>query len=72
MNIMSRFLIVLVKGYQYFLSPYFGQQCRFYPTCSQYALDVINKHGACRGTYYAVRRLVRCHPWQPGGHDPAP
>lgn len=69
---MSRFLIVLVKGYQYFLSPYFGQQCRFYPTCSQYALDVINKHGACRGTYYAVRRLVRCHPWQPGGHDPAP
>jgi putative membrane protein insertion efficiency factor len=72
MNIFSRFLIGLVKAYQYFLSPLLGQSCRFYPTCSEYALDVINKHGACKGTYYAIRRLLRCHPWHSGGHDPAP
>jgi hypothetical protein len=72
MNTISRLLIGLVKAYQYFLSPFLGQQCRFYPTCSQYAVEVIHKHGACKGSYYAVRRLLRCHPWHPGGHDPAP
>lgn len=69
---MARLLIWMVKAYQVFLSPFFGQQCRFYPTCSQYALDAINRHGAFRGAYYAVRRLFRCHPWHAGGHDPIP
>jgi hypothetical protein len=69
---MAYLLIWLIKMYQILLSPFFGQQCRFSPTCSQYALDAINKHGALRGAYYAVRRLLRCHPWHSGGHDPAP
>lgn len=69
---MAHLLIWLIKMYQSLLSPFFGQQCRFSPTCSQYAIDAINKHGALRGAYYAIRRLLRCHPWHPGGHDPAP
>ncbi len=69
---MAHVLIWLIKMYQFLLSPFLGQQCRFSPTCSQYALDAINKHGALRGAYYAIRRLLRCHPWHPGGHDPAP
>jgi len=69
---MARILIWIVKAYQLALSPFFGQQCRFYPTCSQYALEAIQKHGALRGSYYTVRRLVRCHPWCAGGHDPIP
>jgi putative membrane protein insertion efficiency factor len=62
----------LIKAYQVLLSPFFGQQCRFDPTCSQYALEVINKYGAIVGSYYTVRRLLRCHPWRDGGHDPIP
>lgn len=69
---MARILISMIKTYQVLLSPFFGQQCRFYPTCSQYALETINKHGAIVGSYYAVRRLLRCHPWHAGGHDPIP
>lgn len=70
--IMARILIWFVKAYQLLLSPFFGQQCRFYPTCSQYAIEVLQKHGAVRGTYYTVRRLLRCNPWHAGGHDPIP
>lgn len=69
---MSRLLLLLIRAYQLALSPFFGQQCRFSPTCSQYALDAIIKHGAWRGSWLAVRRLSRCHPWHPGGHDPVP
>lgn len=72
MNMMARLLIQMIKAYQLLLSPFFGQQCRFYPTCSQYALDAINKHGAITGAYYTIRRLLRCHPWHAGGHDPIP
>ena len=72
MNIMARILIWLIKAYQMLLSPFFGQQCRFYPTCSQYAIEVINKHGAIAGSYYMIRRLLRCHPWHAGGHDQIP
>jgi hypothetical protein len=72
MNIMARILIWLIKAYQMLLSPFFGQQCRFYPTCSQYAIEVINKRGAIAGSYYTIRRLLRCHPWHAGGHDPIP
>lgn len=69
---MARILISIVKAYQLVLSPFFGQQCRFYPTCSQYSVEAIQKHGALRGTYYTVHRLARCHPWCAGGHDPIP
>ena len=62
----------LIKAYQVCLSPFFGQHCRFYPTCSQYAIEVINKHGAIIGSYYTIRRLLRCHPWHACGHDPIP
>ncbi len=69
---MARILVWIVKAYQMVLSPFFGQQCRFYPTCSQYAVEAIQKHGALLGSYYTVRRLLRCHPWCDGGHDPIP
>lgn len=69
---MARLLIRLVKLYQWLLSPFFGQQCRFYPTCSQYSVEALQKHGALLGSYYTLRRLLRCHPWCDGGHDPIP
>lgn len=69
---MARILVWIVKAYQLVLSPFFGQQCRFYPTCSHYAVEAIQKHGALLGSYYTVRRLSRCHPWCDGGHDPIP
>jgi hypothetical protein len=69
---MARILVWIVKAYQLVLSPFFGQQCRFYPTCSQYSVEAIQKHGALLGSYYTVRRLLRCHPWCDGGHDPIP
>ncbi len=70
--IMARILVWIVKAYQLVLSPFFGQQCRFYPTCSQYSVEAIQKHGALLGSYYTIRRLLRCHPWCEGGHDPIP
>lgn len=69
---MSRLLIGLIKLYQLLLSPYFGQQCRFTPTCSHYAVGAINKYGSLRGSIYGIRRLLRCHPWHAGGYDPVP
>lgn len=69
---MSRLLTGLIKLYQYTLSPYIGQQCRFSPTCSQYAIDAINQYGGFKGFYLGLRRLARCHPWHVGGHDPIP
>ena len=69
---MARILVWIVKAYQLVLSPFFGQQCRFYPTCSQYSVEAIQKHGALLGSYYTIRRLLRCHPWCEGGNDPIP
>lgn len=69
---MERILTGLIKSYQLVLSPLLGQQCRFCPTCSQYALEAIEKHGATTGSYYTIHRLLRCHPWCAGGHDPIP
>lgn len=63
---------MLVKGYQRFLSPLFPPVCRFQPTCSHYAVQAIERFGAVRGTGLAVRRVLRCHPWHPGGYDPVP
>jgi putative membrane protein insertion efficiency factor len=69
---LARAVLGLIKFYQMFLSPLLGQQCRFYPTCSQYAAEAIVKHGAIKGLYFTTHRLLRCHPWCAGGHDPIP
>lgn len=65
-------LILLVRGYRRFLSPLLGQQCRFRPTCSTYGLKALQEHGALRGSWLTVRRIARCHPFNPGGWDPVP
>ncbi|MDR5693773.1 MAG: membrane protein insertion efficiency factor YidD [Armatimonadota bacterium] len=69
---MREILIVAIRGYQRFLSPYLPPSCRFYPSCSQYALEAVSKYGAIRGLWLALRRLLRCHPFHPGGFDPVP
>lgn len=69
---MRAILIVLIRGYQLLLSPLLGNHCRFYPSCSQYAREAIERHGALRGGWLAIRRVLRCHPWHPGGIDPVP
>lgn len=69
---MRAILLKLIRIYQLVLSPVLGSSCRFHPTCSQYALDAIDTHGSIRGTWLAMRRVGRCHPWHPGGHDPVP
>ncbi len=65
-------LIWLLKAYRYAISPLYGQVCRYHPTCSAYALQAVETHGAIRGSYLAARRLLRCHPWSAGGYDPVP
>jgi len=69
---MQSFLVSLVRGYRYFLSPLFGNHCRFYPTCSTFALEALEQHGALRGSWLAALRLCRCHPFHAGGIDPVP
>lgn len=69
---MRSLLIFLVKAYRLILSPYLGGQCRFHPTCSAYALEAIDRHGALRGGWLTVRRLARCQPLCRGGLDPVP
>jgi len=64
-------LSLLVRGYRYWISPLFGMNCRFHPSCSAYALEALERHGT-RGVWLALKRLARCHPWHPGGHDPVP
>jgi hypothetical protein len=65
-------LIRLIKLYQYLISPLMPPTCRFTPSCSQYACDAIGKHGAVRGGWLSIKRVLRCNPWNPGGYDPAP
>ncbi|HET6577299.1 MAG TPA: membrane protein insertion efficiency factor YidD [Gemmatimonadales bacterium] len=68
----GRFLVILIRGYQRFVSPALPASCRFHPSCSQYALEAVTRYGALRGGWLAVRRLARCHPFHPGGFDPVP
>jgi uncharacterized protein len=65
-------LTLLIRFYRVALSPLLGPNCRFYPSCSCYAQEAIERHGAARGSWLAAKRLARCHPWNPGGYDPVP
>jgi hypothetical protein len=65
----SRGLILMVRGYQYVLSPVFGGQCRFHPSCSAYFILAVEKYGALKGAYKGLARILRCHPFHPGGID---
>ncbi len=69
---MKSAFVFLIRGYQLFLSPLFPASCRYYPTCSQYAIDAIEKHGAMKGSLLAAKRISRCHPFSAGGFDPIP
>jgi putative membrane protein insertion efficiency factor len=69
---MQTILILIIKCYRYLLSPFIGQHCRFTPTCSEYAIEAIQLHGSIKGSWYALRRLTRCHPFCAGGVDPVP
>ena len=67
---MKSALIHILRGYQVLISPLLPPACRFTPTCSEYAIEAVRHHGALRGVYLAARRLLRCHPFHPGGYDP--
>jgi len=69
---MRRVLIALVRGYRLLLSPWLGSACRFEPTCSVYAIEALERHGALSGSWLTLTRLARCQPWCQGGHDPVP
>ena len=69
---MKYVLIGLLRAYRFAISPLYGQVCRYYPTCSAYALDAVQTHSAARGTWLAMRRVARCHPWAAGGVDHVP
>ncbi|UCF09761.1 MAG: membrane protein insertion efficiency factor YidD [Candidatus Bipolaricaulota bacterium] len=68
----ARLLIGTIRGYQRFVSCWTRPRCRFYPTCSQYAIEAIGRHGVCRGALLSLRRVLRCHPLHPGGVDEVP
>ncbi|HPY80737.1 MAG TPA: membrane protein insertion efficiency factor YidD [Bacteroidales bacterium] len=71
-RILSFILIGLIKIYQWTLSPLMGRQCRYYPTCSNYSLEAIKKHGPFKGTWLAIKRILSCNPWGGSGYDPVP
>ena len=65
-------LKILIRGYQLAISPFLGPRCRFYPSCSHYAMEAIETHGALRGAWLTIKRISRCHPFHEGGFDPVP
>ena len=69
---MEKIIIWIIRGYRYLLSPFLGQNCRFYPSCSCYAETAVKEHGFFKGSLLALRRISRCHPWHPGGIDEVP
>lgn len=69
---LTKFLLLFLRAYQYAVSPLLGNRCRFAPSCSVYAGQAIVRYGLVRGGWFALRRVSRCHPWNPGGYDPVP
>ena len=69
---MRRLLVIPIRIYQYAISPMMASHCRHYPTCSAYAITALETHGAVKGLFLTLKRLLRCHPWSPGGYDPVP
>jgi len=67
---MKTILVGLIRVYQKFISPLKGQTCRFYPSCSEYSIQALKKYGLIKGSWKSIRRILRCHPFNPGGHDP--
>ncbi|MDD9302384.1 MAG: membrane protein insertion efficiency factor YidD [Desulfobacter sp.] len=68
----KQILSILIKFYQFFISPFLGKNCRYVPTCSEYALEAIEKYGSLKGSALAAKRILRCHPFHAGGYDPVP
>ncbi|MCI1208771.1 MAG: membrane protein insertion efficiency factor YidD [Treponema sp.] len=71
-NLLIKFFCRLIKCYQVCISPLFPPSCRYYPTCSNYAIEALQKHGLFKGLWLAVKRILRCNPWHRGGYDPVP
>lgn len=71
-SLLGYVLILLIKFYRYFISPMIGARCRFNPTCSRYSMEAIQIHGAFKGSYLAIKRILKCHPLHDGGDDPVP
>lgn len=71
-NIIQKIIIYLIKVYQVGISPYIGAHCRYTPTCSTYFMQAVEKYGALKGSFLGIKRILRCHPWHPGGYDPVP
>ena len=69
---MKLLLLALIRFYRYVISPLFGRRCRFFPSCSEYTAEAVEKYGAYKGAVLGLKRLSRCHPWNPGGFDPVP
>ncbi len=69
---MKIILVTLIRIYQWTIGPVIGASCRFYPSCSHYGVEALQKHGALKGSWLTVKRICRCHPWNPGGVDPVP
>lgn len=69
---MKTLLLWMIKFYRYAVSPMLGRRCRFYPSCSEYALEALERHGALLGSWWSLKRICRCHPFHPGGYDPVP
>jgi uncharacterized protein len=69
---MRRTLVLMIRGYQLWVSPLLPAACRYYPTCSAYAIQALEKHGVLAGMWLSLRRIARCHPFRPGGYDPVP
>jgi putative membrane protein insertion efficiency factor len=70
MRVLESLFVVFIRAYQVCISPFLNPCCRFYPSCSEYAITAVRRHGPFKGSFLALMRLLRCHPWHPGGYDP--